>query len=171
MSKELTTSPGESLAALDPKVLQKLSPKQARHLSWLAILGDDTTAMKRSGIARNTLRRWNERDHNYQIARDNIAQHKVAFAQENIKGLMIKAIQVLDQLLDSSDENVQARAVETVLKQMGGKKEEKSSQTINVHGDINFDDVNRARSDPEFRALVKDIIDGDFRTVDDGESS
>lgn len=160
-SSNLETVPSDAIVVLDEKLLSELSHKQTLHLSWLIIYGDDVEARKRSKVDIKTVRRWERNDENYVQCRNVIFQNKVQFAQETLKSLLVKATTVLNSLLDSADEQIQAKAVAMILAQYKVAAKDGSSQQVNVYGDVNFDSINRIRESVEFRA----IVDGEYRDV------
>ncbi len=155
----LIPAPGEALTALDPIVLESLTHSQVKHLSWLAIFGEDTPAKARSGVSSTSLQNW-KTDENYQLAKAWIGQNKIAFAQENLKGLLVKATEILDSLLDSPDETVQAKAVAMVLAVFKTPTQHNTTN-VKVDGDFNFRDIQAAR-----RLLDSgDVVEGDVVEV------
>ncbi len=151
--------PGEALTALDPIVLDSLTHSQVKHLSWLAIYGEDKDARNRSQVSNASLQNW-KKDENYQLAKAWIGQNKIAFAQDNLKGLLVKATQVLDSLLDSPDEAVQVKAVALILAVFKTPTQHNTTN-VKVDGDFNFRDIQAAR-----RLLDSgDVVEGDFAEV------
>ena len=91
-----------------------LSIKKMRALPHLAAGSSVSEAAVAVGVDRTTLYRWME-DDEFRTQLERLRSEAADLARTELKGLMYKAVQVLDEAMDDPDPRLRLRAAQTAL--------------------------------------------------------
>lgn len=91
-----------------------LTDKQLQVLPFLVASSSLSEAANQAKVGRTTLYRWME-DHEFRTELERLRSEALDLAHVELKGLMFKATQVIDELLDDSNPLVKLRAAQIAL--------------------------------------------------------